>query len=119
MAISTAVMVGESQEWIPELVERAKKLQVNAGEQHPKTWVSIQVASLRLSSLPFKEKKEKKKKKKKFIECINFIRQFNSDFWLYIISSTTKYMYMKTWLLWNCCHWGILSTVYPMVTVIP
>ncbi|XP_072031400.1 probable methylmalonate-semialdehyde/malonate-semialdehyde dehydrogenase [acylating], mitochondrial [Amphiura filiformis] len=33
MAISTAVMVGESHEWIPELVERAKQLKVNAGDQ--------------------------------------------------------------------------------------
>ncbi|GBM91615.1 putative methylmalonate-semialdehyde dehydrogenase [acylating], mitochondrial [Araneus ventricosus] len=31
MALSTAVFVGESQKWIPELVERAKKLKVNAG----------------------------------------------------------------------------------------
>ena len=31
MAISTAVFVGESKEWIPELVERAKALKVNAG----------------------------------------------------------------------------------------
>ena len=31
MALSTAVFVGEAKEWIPELVERAKKLNVNAG----------------------------------------------------------------------------------------
>lgn len=31
MALSTAVFVGEAQEWIPDLVERAKKLKVNAG----------------------------------------------------------------------------------------
>lgn len=31
MALSTAVFVGESQNWVPELVERAKKLKVNAG----------------------------------------------------------------------------------------
>lgn len=31
MALSTAVFVGESKAWIPELVERAKKLKVNAG----------------------------------------------------------------------------------------
>ena len=31
MALSTAVFVGDSKEWIPELVERAKKLKVNAG----------------------------------------------------------------------------------------
>jgi malonate-semialdehyde dehydrogenase (acetylating)/methylmalonate-semialdehyde dehydrogenase len=31
MALSTAVFVGESKEWINDLVERAKKLKVNAG----------------------------------------------------------------------------------------
>jgi malonate-semialdehyde dehydrogenase (acetylating) / methylmalonate-semialdehyde dehydrogenase len=31
MALSTLVMVGESKNWLPELVERAKALQVNAG----------------------------------------------------------------------------------------
>ena len=31
MALSTAVFVGEAREWIPELVERSKKLKVNAG----------------------------------------------------------------------------------------
>ncbi|GFS74895.1 probable methylmalonate-semialdehyde dehydrogenase, mitochondrial [Nephila pilipes] len=31
MALSTAVFVGESRNWIPELVERARKLKVNAG----------------------------------------------------------------------------------------
>ena len=33
MALSTAVMVGQSKEWIPELVEKAKKLKVNAGTE--------------------------------------------------------------------------------------
>lgn len=33
MALSTAVFVGEAKEWIPELVERAKKLKVNAGHE--------------------------------------------------------------------------------------
>uniref|UniRef100_A0AAJ7X3K2 Methylmalonate-semialdehyde/malonate-semialdehyde dehydrogenase [acylating], mitochondrial n=1 Tax=Petromyzon marinus TaxID=7757 RepID=A0AAJ7X3K2_PETMA len=33
MALSTAVMVGEAREWLPELVERAKNLRVNAGDQ--------------------------------------------------------------------------------------
>lgn len=33
MALSTAVFVGEAREWIPELVDRAKKLQVNAGDK--------------------------------------------------------------------------------------
>lgn len=31
MAISVAILVGEAQQWIPEIVERAKKLKVNAG----------------------------------------------------------------------------------------
>lgn len=31
MALTTAVWVGEAKEWIPELVERARKLKVNAG----------------------------------------------------------------------------------------
>ncbi|CAK1543114.1 unnamed protein product [Leptosia nina] len=31
MALSTAVFVGEAKEWIPDLVERAKALKVNAG----------------------------------------------------------------------------------------
>ncbi|XP_047137677.1 probable methylmalonate-semialdehyde/malonate-semialdehyde dehydrogenase [acylating], mitochondrial isoform X1 [Hydra vulgaris] len=33
MALSTAVFVGEAQKWIPDLVERAKKLKVNSGDQ--------------------------------------------------------------------------------------
>lgn len=33
MALSTAIFVGEAKEWIPELVERASKLKVNAGDQ--------------------------------------------------------------------------------------
>lgn len=31
MALTTAVFVGESKDWLPELVERAKKLKVNCG----------------------------------------------------------------------------------------
>lgn len=31
MALSTAIFVGEAQKWIPDLVERAKQLKVNAG----------------------------------------------------------------------------------------
>lgn len=31
MALSTAVFVGESRNWIPDLIEKAKKLKVNAG----------------------------------------------------------------------------------------
>lgn len=33
MALSTAVFVGEARNWLPELVERAKKLKVNAGHE--------------------------------------------------------------------------------------
>ena len=32
MALSTVVWVGEARNWIPEMVERAKKLRVNAGK---------------------------------------------------------------------------------------
>lgn len=31
MALSTAILVGEARRWLPELVERAKALRVNAG----------------------------------------------------------------------------------------
>lgn len=31
MALSTVVFVGESKEWLPELVERARKLKVSGG----------------------------------------------------------------------------------------
>lgn len=31
MALSTAILVGEAQTWLPELVDRAKNLRVNAG----------------------------------------------------------------------------------------
>jgi malonate-semialdehyde dehydrogenase (acetylating)/methylmalonate-semialdehyde dehydrogenase len=33
MAVSTLVLVGEARSWLPELVERAKKLKVNAGAE--------------------------------------------------------------------------------------
>ncbi|KAK3751859.1 hypothetical protein QZH41_009666 [Actinostola sp. cb2023] len=33
MALSTAIFVGDTKEWIPEIVEKARKLQVNAGDQ--------------------------------------------------------------------------------------
>ncbi|XP_073923653.1 methylmalonate-semialdehyde/malonate-semialdehyde dehydrogenase [acylating], mitochondrial isoform X3 [Castor canadensis] len=33
MALSTAILVGEAKKWLPELVDRAKKLRVNAGDQ--------------------------------------------------------------------------------------
>ncbi len=35
MAISVAVMVGDSQKWIPEIVERCKKLSVGPGMKNP------------------------------------------------------------------------------------
>lgn len=37
MALSTAILVGEARAWLPELVERAKDLRVNAGTvpRHP------------------------------------------------------------------------------------
>ncbi|MED6249607.1 Methylmalonate-semialdehyde dehydrogenase [acylating] mitochondrial, partial [Ataeniobius toweri] len=33
MALSTAIFVGESRDWLPELVERSRSLRVNAGDQ--------------------------------------------------------------------------------------
>uniref|UniRef100_W5MYG1 Methylmalonate-semialdehyde/malonate-semialdehyde dehydrogenase [acylating], mitochondrial n=1 Tax=Lepisosteus oculatus TaxID=7918 RepID=W5MYG1_LEPOC len=33
MALSTAILVGEARAWLPELVEKSKKLRVNAGDQ--------------------------------------------------------------------------------------
>ncbi|XP_048517383.1 probable methylmalonate-semialdehyde dehydrogenase [acylating], mitochondrial isoform X1 [Dendroctonus ponderosae] len=33
MALSVAILVGEAQKWLPDLVEKAKKLQVNAGHE--------------------------------------------------------------------------------------
>ncbi|XP_006206123.1 methylmalonate-semialdehyde/malonate-semialdehyde dehydrogenase [acylating], mitochondrial isoform X1 [Vicugna pacos] len=33
MALSTVILVGESKKWLPELVEHAKNLRVNAGDQ--------------------------------------------------------------------------------------
>uniref|UniRef100_A0A8C9VAL7 Methylmalonate-semialdehyde/malonate-semialdehyde dehydrogenase [acylating], mitochondrial n=1 Tax=Scleropages formosus TaxID=113540 RepID=A0A8C9VAL7_SCLFO len=33
MALSTAILVGEARSWLPELLERAKALRVNAGDQ--------------------------------------------------------------------------------------
>lgn len=44
MALSTAILVGEAKKWLPELVERAKNLRVNAGKQlaaeQLQTWLS-------------------------------------------------------------------------------
>jgi len=33
MALSTAIFVGKAREWIPEFIEKAKKLRVNAGHE--------------------------------------------------------------------------------------
>lgn len=33
MALSVAILVGDAQKWVPDLVARAKKLQVNAGHE--------------------------------------------------------------------------------------
>ena len=33
MALTTAVFVGKSKDWIPDLIEKAKKLKVNAGHE--------------------------------------------------------------------------------------
>lgn len=33
MAITTAVMVGDANKWLPEVAERAAKLRVNAGHE--------------------------------------------------------------------------------------
>ncbi|XP_041122205.1 methylmalonate-semialdehyde dehydrogenase [acylating], mitochondrial-like [Polyodon spathula] len=33
MALSTAILVGEAKKWLPELVDKSKKLKVNAGDQ--------------------------------------------------------------------------------------
>jgi len=33
MALSTAIFVGDSKKWLPEIVERAKQLKINAGDQ--------------------------------------------------------------------------------------
>ena len=32
MALSTVIFVGKAKEWLPEIVERAKKLKVNEGQ---------------------------------------------------------------------------------------
>lgn len=33
MALSTAILVGEAKKWLPELVDKSKKLKVNAGRR--------------------------------------------------------------------------------------
>lgn len=45
MALSTAIFVGESRDWLPELVERSKSLRVNAGSFIGNT-VNIDVPSI-------------------------------------------------------------------------
>lgn len=40
MAVSVALLVGEAQSWLPELIERAKKLKVNGGFE-PGTDLSV------------------------------------------------------------------------------
>ena len=39
MALTTAIFVGESKEWIPDLVAKAKQLQVNEGNMSKKNLV--------------------------------------------------------------------------------
>lgn len=46
MALSVAVMVGDSQAWIPELVERAKGLTVGAGAENKDVCPLITKAAL-------------------------------------------------------------------------
>jgi len=46
MALSVAVFVGESQDWIPELVERTKALTVGAGTENKDICPMITKASL-------------------------------------------------------------------------
>lgn len=48
MALSTAILVGEAKKWLPELVERAKNLRVNAGKLI--CLVPLDLASMTLSS---------------------------------------------------------------------
>ena len=60
MALSTAILVGEAKKWLPELVERAKKLRVNAGNQlldfaslalSPGFCIAISPESLRMKAI--------------------------------------------------------------------
>jgi len=37
MALSTAVFVGEAKNWLPDLVDRARKLKVNGGKSRIRT----------------------------------------------------------------------------------
>jgi hypothetical protein len=47
MAISVALLVGEAQSWLPELIERATKLKVNGGFE-PGADLSVHSPSLLL-----------------------------------------------------------------------
>lgn len=58
MALSTAILVGEARSWLPELVERAKALRVNAGAapRHPTlhlclSWVPVSPKAFGLVNL--------------------------------------------------------------------
>lgn len=60
MALSTAVFVGEAQKWIPDLVEKARKLKVGAGWK-PETEIGPVISSCakqRILSLIGSAKKE-------------------------------------------------------------
>lgn len=48
MALSTAILVGEAQKWLPELVDRAKNLRVNAGTDCDKVFLSRYFTSVQL-----------------------------------------------------------------------
>lgn len=50
MALSTAILVGEARSWLPELVERAKALHVNAGT--PPSCPSLAFSPSRFSTQP-------------------------------------------------------------------
>jgi malonate-semialdehyde dehydrogenase (acetylating)/methylmalonate-semialdehyde dehydrogenase len=49
MALSTAVFVGEASQWIPDLVERAKKLKVNAGNSSK--WLGLEDSALTVGAV--------------------------------------------------------------------
>jgi malonate-semialdehyde dehydrogenase (acetylating)/methylmalonate-semialdehyde dehydrogenase len=52
MALTTVVFVGESKHWIPDIVEKAKKLKVSAGHE-PGTEIGPGKNSSRFSALTF------------------------------------------------------------------
>ena len=51
MALTTAIFVGESKEWIPDLVAKAKQLQVNEGNMSKKNFVLKIFRNMYLSAL--------------------------------------------------------------------